>query len=108
MPMKAQKAFYIQTIKFFTIMRKKIFGVAVIAALAGVAVYNFSLNQTVDEVSDLTLENLDAIATARGYFPACQKEEGTRDSDFIPFCVNGVCEESYQPKGTLDVNYCNE
>ena len=89
-------------------MRKKILGVAVIAILAGVAVYNFSLNQTVDEVSDLTLENLDAIATARGYFPACQKEEGTRDSDFIPFCVNGVCEESYQPKGTLDVNYCNE
>ena len=66
-------------------MRKKILGVAVIAILAGVAVYNFSLNQTVDEVSDLTLENLDAIATARGNFPACQKGEGWKSSDLYLF-----------------------
>ena len=108
MPIKAQKAFYIQTIKFLTIMRKKILGVAVIAALAGVAVYNFSLNQTVDEVSDLTLENLDAIATARGNFPACQKGEGWKSSDFIPFCVNGFCKQVYTQRGMLDVNYCSE
>ena len=89
-------------------MRKKIFGVAVIATLAGVAVYNFSLNQTVDEVSDLTLENLDAIATARGNFPACQKEEGSGSYGTIPFCIDGACKESFQPKGILDVNYCSE
>ena len=72
--MKPQKAFNINILKI-SIMRKKIFGAAVIAALAGVSVYNFSLNQTVDEFSDLTLENLDAIATARGNFPACQKRK---------------------------------
>lgn len=105
--MKPQKAFNINILKI-SIMRKKFFGAAVIAALAGVSVYNFSLNQTVDEFSDLTLENLDAIATARGNFPACQKAEGTGSKAVIPFCINGVCEQSYQKRGTLDVNYCTE
>ena len=93
-------------------MRKKILAVAIIAAVAGVAIYNISMNQnagSVSDVSDLTLENLDAIAQGRGNFPACQKKEGTGNKmKVIPFCVGPSCIDTNAIPGTLDVNYCSE
>lgn len=43
-------------------MRKKIFGVVVMAAIAAAASWNFSNKQTDVAFSDLTLENIDALA----------------------------------------------
>ena len=90
-------------------MRKKILAVAIIAAVAGVAIYNISMNQNAGSVSDLTLENLDAIAQGRGNFPACQKKEGTGNKmKVIPFCVGPSRIDTNAVPGTLDVNYCSE
>lgn len=91
-------------------MKKRMVVVAVVA-VAVVAAWNFKQSsQVVSTSSDLTIENLEAIAQGRGYFPACQKTESSADIQAreIPFCVNGRCEQVIQVPYGLDVNYCNQ
>ena len=76
-------------------MKRKILIAAFIAVVVGFSAYNFHLSQQeVTDFSQLTFENLDAIATSRGGFPACQQAVGTNDYGYIPFCVNGECQEN--------------
>lgn len=90
---------------------KKLMIVVAMAAVAAVAVWNFNQSsQVVSPSSDLTLENLEAIAQGRGHFPACQKGESDANKPpvEIPFCIGNKCEDSKQiPKG-LNVNYCSQ
>lgn len=86
---------------------KKSLGILVVAAIAVATAWNFNQGKNEVEASDLTLDNLEAIAQGRGIFPACQKNEGSRDYGTIPFCVNGSCQQTWTKKGTLDVNYCS-
>lgn len=91
-------------------MKKRMVVVAVVA-VAAVAAWNFSQSsQVVSTSSDLTLENLEAIAQGRGTFPACQKTELTigEEPRVLPFCVNGKCEKVVQIPYGLDVNSCSE
>lgn len=89
-------------------MKKKVFGVAFITAMAVAAGWNINQSKNVAEMSDLTLENIEALAEGRGSFPACQKNEGSGTPRTIPFCVNGACKQTMQKPGTLDVNYCSQ
>lgn len=87
---------------------KKSLGILVVAAIAATTAWNFNQSKNDAKVSDLTLDNLEAIAQGRGNFPACQKTElysGKRKK--IPFCVNGQCQEVEQIPYKLDVNYCS-
>lgn len=66
------------------------------------------MTRTDDVGIDITLPNLEGLAS-EGSFPACQKNKGTKEKDYIPFCVDGVCEKNtYENKGKLDVNYCTD
>ncbi|WP_106827781.1 NVEALA domain-containing protein [Parabacteroides pacaensis] len=90
-------------------MKKIILGVTLVVTIAAAATWNFHRTQNEVAISDLTLDNLDAMATGRGNFPACQKNEGGGDFGFIPFCVNKKCQDhTWERRGTLDVNYCTE
>lgn len=87
---------------------KKSLGILVVAAIAVATAWNFNQGKNEVEASDLTLDNLEAIAQGRGIFPACQKTEltsGTKKT--IPFCVNGQCKQVEQIPYKLDVNYCS-
>ena len=89
-------------------MKKKILGVVIIAAMAVAASWNFNQSKNEGKISDLTLDNLEAIAKGSRGFPACQKNEGYREYGYIPFCVSGRCQDNtWQRKGSLDTNYCN-
>ena len=90
---------------------KKLMVIVAVAAVAAVAAWNFNQSsQVVSTSSDLTLENLEAIAQGRGHFPACQKTELPVGDPprTLPFCVNGICKDTEQIPWRLDVNYCNE
>lgn len=87
---------------------KKSLGILVVAAIAVATAWNFNQSKNEVEASDLTLDNLEAIAQGRGIFPACQKREGTRSPAQIDFCVGSQCKKVYTNRGTLDVNYCSE
>lgn len=90
---------------------KKLMVIVAVVAVAAVAAWNFNQSsQVVSASSDLTLENLEAIAQGRGTFPACQKTESDSDKapETIKFCVNGSCERVLQIPYGLDVNYCNQ
>lgn len=90
---------------------KKVIVVVAMVAVAAVATWNFNQsNQVMNSSSDLTLENLEAIAEGRGYFPVCQKTELSAGDPprVIPFCVDGVCRQVEQIPWILDVNYCDE
>lgn len=56
---------------------KKSLGILVVAAIAVATAWNFNQGKNEVEASDLTLDNLEAIAQGRGIFPACQKTELT-------------------------------
>lgn len=88
---------------------RKIIGIVTVVAFAAISVWNFSQSTYNVTDSDLTLENLNAIAKGKGIFPACQKTEvsGTK-TKVIPFCVNGRCQQTLEVPYKLDVNYCNE
>lgn len=85
-------------------MKKKVMYAVACVALAAVAGWNY---QQESELSDLTLDNVEALARNEGSFPACQKNKGSGDYATIPFCVNGSCKQTNERKGTLDVNYCS-
>jgi len=88
---------------------KKILGILTIAVFAVISAWNFSQSTYNATDTDLTLENLDAIAKGRGIFPACQKTEVSgSEKRKIPFCVNGRCKEVYEVPYKLDVNFCDE
>lgn len=88
---------------------KKIIGIVTVVAFAAISAWNFSQSTYNSTDTDLTLENLNAIAKGRGSFPACQKTElSSGEKRVIPFCVNGRCEEVEQYRYKLDVNYCYE
>lgn len=93
-------------------MKLKVVQVALVAtlfvAIAVIAGWNVYQTQNDNELSDLTLDNMEALAEGKGSFPACQKNEGAGDVAKIPFCVNGQCQQTMQRKGKLDVNYCNQ
>lgn len=84
-------------------------GVTLVITIAAAATWNFHRTQNEVAISDLTLDNLNAMATGRGNFPACQKTVmNSGDKATIPFCVNGTCKQVEQYKYKLDVNYCSE
>lgn len=56
---------------------KKSLGILVVAAIAVATAWNFNQGKNEVEASDLTLDNLEAIAQGRGIFPACQKTKLT-------------------------------
>lgn len=91
-------------------MKLKLFWAAFFVAIAIAAGWNFNQTQNETELSDLTLDNLEAIAEGRGNFPACQKNEGSGDDwGHIPLCVNGSCKDNtWARKYKLDVNYCSQ
>ncbi len=88
---------------------KKILSIVTIVAFAAISAWNFSQRTYNATNSDLTFENLNAIAKGRGIFPACQKTElSNGERRVIPFCVNGQCQQTWEIPYKLDVNYCNE
>ena len=88
-------------------MKKKFLGAIAFIAIAVAAGWNYQQSQQESELSDLTLDNVEALARNEGSFPACQKNKGSGDYATIPFCVNGSCKQTNERKGTLDVNYCS-
>ena len=98
-----------KTIKQNTKMKKRILGAVIIAAMAFAASWNFNQSKNDTVLSDLTSANVEALARGEGEgnFPACQKKKGSGDRATIPFCVNGKCKQTYENKGSLDVNYCS-
>lgn len=94
-----------------TEMGKKIIGVISFAAIAVAAGWNYQQNTNEVDFSDLTIANIEALARneGEGIFPACQKNKGSGDYAYIPFCVDGTCKSNtWEQKGKLDVNYCSE
>lgn len=92
-------------------MKKRIFGAALLVAIAVAAGWNYQQNINEVEFSDLTIANIEALARneSGGIFPACQKNKGSGDYAYIPFCVDGTCKSNtWEQKGKLDVNYCSE
>jgi hypothetical protein len=91
--------------------RKKIAGTVIIAAIVLIAGWNMIQSKSDSTLSDVTMVNVEALAISErtGGFPACQKNKGSGDMASIPFCVNGSCQNNtWENKGTLDVNYCNQ
>ena len=87
-------------------MGKKFFGVIAFAAIAVAAGWNYQQNTNEVEFSDLTIANIEALARneGEGIFPACQKNKGSGDYAYIPFCVDGTCTE-YDEKGCWCYRY---
>ena len=71
------------------------------------AAFNMNVNTQKENVSDIFLENVEALASeSGGSFPACQKNKGNGEYASIPFCVNVACQNNtWKKKGTLEVNY---
>ena len=86
----------------------KLVGILLVAVIAIITALNINQSENGAKASDLTLDNLEAIAQGRGIFPACQKREGTKSPAQIDFCVENQCKKVYTNRGTLDVNYCSE
>jgi hypothetical protein len=91
-------------------MNRKILYLGAVAAVAVAADWNVMQSQSDEALSDMTLVNVEALASeSTGNFPACQKNKGAGAYATIPFCVNGVCQNNtWERKGILDVNYCNQ
>jgi hypothetical protein len=91
-------------------MNKRILFLATVTAIVLAAGWNVMQSQSDEALSDMTLVNVEALANeSTGTFPACQKKKGAGAYAAIPFCVNGACQNNtWERKGTLDVNYCNQ
>ena len=78
-----------KTIKQNTKMKKRIFGAALLVAIAVATGWNYQQNINEVEFSELTIANIEALARneSGGIFPACQKNKGSGDYAYIPFCV---------------------
>jgi hypothetical protein len=102
--------FEVLVLKINIMNKKKIPGFSVALVITAMAVYNMSVSTQKENVPDILLENVEALANeVTGGFPACQKKKGDREHGYIPFCVNGVCQNNtWEAKGKLDVNYCNQ
>lgn len=88
---------------------KKLVGILLVAVITIITALNINQSENGAKASDLTLDNLEAIAQGRGIFPACQKTEvSSGDRKTIPFCVKGECKQVQQVPYKLDVNYCSE
>lgn len=90
---------------------KKLMVIVAVVAVAAVAAWNFNQSsQVVSTSSDLTLENLEAIAQGRGSFPTCQKSNPeSGDLELVKFCVSETeCKQTMKVKYGLDVNYCSQ
>ncbi|MDR1114620.1 MAG: NVEALA domain-containing protein [Tannerella sp.] len=89
--------------------KKKFFSVsAVLATTAVMATFNMNVNTQKENVPDILLENVEALANeSTGGLPACMKENGWLEpADNLPICDNGVCKRKSGNRGCLDVNTC--
>lgn len=93
-------------------LNKKNLTIIGVIAISVWMAFNLNIMRTNDVGMDLTLSNVEALARGEGEgggnFPTCQKNKGNGDYGYIPFCVNGKCQENtWEKKGKLDVNYCS-
>jgi crotonobetainyl-CoA:carnitine CoA-transferase CaiB-like acyl-CoA transferase len=86
-------------------MKRKIIGGIVIFAIAALMAFNINMTKGDGADIDISISEVEVLAS-EGSFPACQKNKGTKPQAEIPFCVNGVCKQTYENRGKLDVNYC--
>ena len=76
-------------------MKKKIFGVALIAAMALAAGWNFNQSKNEVELSDLALANVEALARYEGQNDSCTEFSSFR-------CIsNGVVYDQMYPSAGL-------
>jgi hypothetical protein len=94
------------------LLKKKALTSVGVVAIATWTAFNLNIMRTSGASIEITWANVEALASegeGGGTFPACQKNKGYYEKAYIPFCVNGKCQKNtWENKGQLDVNYCNQ